>query len=77
MEEKLKELPWKVVSRKATLAAKDKNYLDFATFYSVNGYPHQIFVGKDGKVARTHVRDEFIGEFYLKKSRKFGAVFLS
>ncbi|MBP5620748.1 MAG: redoxin domain-containing protein, partial [Thermoguttaceae bacterium] len=67
MEEKLKELPWKVVSRKATLAAKDKNYLDFATFYSVNGYPHQIFVGKDGKVARTHVRDEFIGGFLAKE----------
>ncbi|MBR4751573.1 MAG: hypothetical protein IK077_07410 [Thermoguttaceae bacterium] len=67
MEEKLKELPWKVVSRKATLAAKDKNYLDFATFYSVSGYPHQIFVGKDGKVAQTHVRDEFIGEFLAKE----------
>ncbi|MBQ9812904.1 MAG: hypothetical protein IJM54_06280 [Thermoguttaceae bacterium] len=67
MEEKLKDLPWKVVSRKATLAAKDKNYLDFATFYSVSGYPHQIFVGKDGKVARTHVRDEFIGEFLAKE----------
>ncbi len=67
MEEKLKDLPWKVVSRKATLAAKDKNYLDFATFYSVSGYPHQIFVGKDGKVARTHVRDESIFEFLAKE----------
>ena len=65
--ENIPNLPWKVVSRKATLAAKDKNYLDFATFYSVNGYPCQFFVGKDGKVARIHVRDESIWDYLARE----------
>ena len=52
-----KPLPGKTVSRKATLNAKDKNYVDFATAYYTNEYPTAYLVGKDGKMIDAYVKN--------------------
>ena len=59
------DLPWKTLSQRRTLDAKDENgkkYLDMASYYGVRNIPCMILVDRDGKVIDTDARGERLEE---------------
>ncbi|MCF0234850.1 MAG: TlpA family protein disulfide reductase [Thermoguttaceae bacterium] len=49
------ELPWRIMSQTASVAAGYKNLYDY---YAINGVPELILVGRDGKVVQTDARGD-------------------
>ena len=63
-----KDLPWKIVSQKASREAKDKDYLDFTTFYGSPFFPMTFLVDEDGKVVSTETNS---GELRLSLAQRY------
>ncbi|MBR5759634.1 MAG: redoxin domain-containing protein, partial [Thermoguttaceae bacterium] len=63
-----KDLPWKIVSQKASREAKDKDYLDFTTFYGSRSFPTTFLVDKDGVVVSTETNAR---ELRLSLARRY------
>ncbi len=60
--EKERELPWKTASRKLSVEAEGKEYVNLTDYYGINAIPTMVLVGKDGKVLDTRARGEHLKE---------------
>ncbi len=54
--EEERKLPWKTASRKMSMEAEGKDYVDLTDYYGVDSIPTMVLVGKDGKVLDTFAR---------------------
>ena len=60
--EEERKLPWKTASRKMSMEAEGKDYVNLTDYYGINAIPTMVLVGKDGKVLDTHARGAHLKE---------------
>ena len=60
--EEERKLPWRTASRKTSMEAEGKDYVNLTEYYGINAIPTMILVGKDGKVLDTHARGAHLKE---------------
>ncbi|MBQ9812902.1 MAG: TlpA family protein disulfide reductase [Thermoguttaceae bacterium] len=60
--EEERKLPWKTASRKLSMEAEGKDYVNLTEYYGINAIPTMILVGKDGKVLDTNARGAHLKE---------------
>ena len=60
--EEERKLPWKTASRRTSMEAEGKDYVNLTEYYAINAIPTMILVGKDGKVIDTNARGAHLKE---------------
>ena len=60
--EEERKLPWRTASRRTSMEAEGKDYVNVTEYYAINAIPTMILVGKDGKVLDTNARGAHLKE---------------